>query len=183
MTGSDLAPVRRDAALRREGVITGLLGAAVVALFYLLVDILRGHPLMTPSVLGQAFVLHQPVTPATTDTMAILVYTAFHIIAFVAFGLMLAALARTSETSSLARYAMVQLLVTFVVFFYGFLWIGSEIVRGMFSFVGVLSANALAGVVMVTWLWRHHPALRSAWAATPLGVNEPAEPLTTSRRR
>lgn len=164
----------RDAALRREGIITGLLGAAVVALFYLIIDVLRGRALITPSVLGQAFILHTPVTPTSADLMAVVAYTAFHIGAFVAFGLLLTALARASESSSLARYAVLQVMVAFVVLFYGVLWIGSEVVRGMFSFVGVLAANALAGAAMVAWLWRHHPALRAAMTRTPLGANNDA---------
>ena len=164
----------RDAAMRREGIITGLLGAAVVALFYLVIDALRGQPLITPSVLGQGFILHTPVTPSAVDPAAVLAYTAFHVGAFIAFGLLLAALVRASESSSLARYAVLQVLVAFVVFFYGLLWIGSEVVRGMFSFGGVLAANALAGGTMVTWLWRHHPALRSAMLRTPLGANNDA---------
>lgn len=164
----------RDAAMRREGIITGLLGAAVVALFYLIVDVLRGRPLMTPSVLGQAFILHTPATPAAPDMTAVVAYTTFHVIAFVAFGLLLAALVRASESSSLARYAVLQVMVAFVVFFYGVLWIGSEVVRGLFPFIGVLAANALAGAVMVTWLWRHHPALKTAMNRTPLGTNNDA---------
>lgn len=162
----------RDAAMRREGIITGLLGAAVVALFYLIIDIARHQPLITPSVLGQGFILHVPVAPEAVDIGAVAAYTVFHVGAFVAFGLLLAALVRSSETSSLARYAVLQVLVAFVVFFYGLLWIGSEVVRGMFSFVGVLAANALAGAVMVSWLWRHHPALRTAVHRTPLGAND-----------
>ncbi|MGH7593029.1 MAG: hypothetical protein ACRELE_04150, partial [Gemmatimonadales bacterium] len=101
-------------------------------------------------------------------------YTVFHVAAFVAFGLLLAALVRASESSSLARYAFVQAMVAFVVFFYGVLSIASEVVRGMFSFGGVLAANALAGAVMVTWLWRHHPALRAVMARIPLGANNDA---------
>ncbi len=169
-----------DTALRREGVITGLLGAGVVALFYLVLDVVRGQALVTPSVLGQAFILHQPVALTGVDTTAVIVYTAFHVVAFIAFGLLLAALARTSETSSLARYAMVQLLVAFVVFFYGLLWVGSEIVRGMFSFPGVLAANALAGFAMVSWLWLRHPALRTAFRRTPLGADD--APVTSAPR-
>jgi hypothetical protein len=164
----------RDAAMRREGIVTGLLGAAVVALFYLIIDVFRGQALVTPSVLGQGFILHTPVTPASVDLTAVVAYTAFHIGAFVAFGLLLAALVRASESSSLARYAVLQVMVAFVVFFYGLLWVGSEVVRGMFSFIGVLAANALAGSVMVTWLWRHHPALRAAMLRTPLGANNDA---------
>jgi hypothetical protein len=163
-----------DATMRREGIVTGLLGAAVVALFYLVIDLLRGRALITPSVLGQGFILHTPVTPTAVDLGAVVAYTVFHIGAFVAFGLLLAALVRSSESSSLARYAVLQVMVAFVVFFYGLLWVGSEVVRGMFSFIGVLAANVLAGGVMVTWLWRHHPALRSAMQRTPLGANNDA---------
>jgi len=163
-----------DASLRREGIITGLLGAALVALFYLVVDLVRGRALMTPSILGQAFILHTTVTPESPDMTAVALYSIFHVAAFVAFGLLLAALVRASETSSLARYAVVQVMVAFVVFFYGVLWVGSEVVRGMFSFIGVLAANGLAGAGMVTWLWRHHPALRVAVHRTPLGANNDA---------
>ncbi len=46
---------RRRTGTRGEGIVTGLLGAAVVALYYLLIDFVRGQPLMTPSVLGDAF--------------------------------------------------------------------------------------------------------------------------------
>lgn len=171
MTEPFISRPSREAALRREGIITGMLGAAVVALFYLPIDLVRGQALVTPSVLGQAFILHTPVTPTTVDLAAVLVYTVFHLGAFMAFGLLLAALARASESSSLARYAFVQIMVAFVVFFYGALWIGSEVVRGMFPFIGVLAANTLAGAVMVTWLWRHHPVLRIEMARIPLGAN------------
>jgi len=166
----------RDAAMRREGILTGLFGAGVVALFYLIVDVARGRALITPSVLGQAFILHTPVTPTAVDASAVLAYTAFHIVAFIAFGLLLAALVRSSESSSLSRYAVVQVLVAFLVFFYGVVSVGSEVVRGMFSFISVLAANALAGAVMVTWLWRHHPALRSAVTRVPLGANNDTRP-------
>ena len=97
-----------DAAARREGLLTGLFGASVVALFYFVADIMRGHPLMTPSVLGQEFVLHTPVT-TTPETLAVLLYTAFHLLAFFAFGLFLAALVRGAETSALSSRSPARL--------------------------------------------------------------------------
>jgi len=163
---------RRDSVLIREGIVTGLLGATVVALFYLLADLLRSQPFMTPSLLGQAFILHRDISLQSPDVTAVVVYTIFHYIAFMGFGILLSVLARASELSSLARYAVVQVMVAFMVFFYGVVSLGSEIVRGMFPFVGILAANALAGAVMVTWLWRHHPGLRIAVARTPLGATD-----------
>lgn len=158
-----------EASIPRDGLIIGLLGAGVVALFYLAIDAARGHPLMTPSVLGQAFILHRPVTPASPELAAVLAYTFFHVVAFVAFGFLLAVLARAAERSSLARYAVFQVLVVFVVFFYGVVWVGSELVRGVLPFLSVLFANLIAGSVMTGWLWRHHPQLRILVAQTPLG--------------
>jgi hypothetical protein len=156
----------------RDGIITGLLGAGIVAAFYLVIDLTRGQAFMTPSVLGQAFILHEPLTLGAPDTTAVVAYTVFHVLAFVAFGFVLAALVRASEVSPLARYAMMQLLVALMVLFYGVVSIGSEIVRGMLPFVGVLVANALAGIAMTGWLWRHHPQLRVLFTKAPLSTSE-----------
>jgi len=163
---------RPDAHVLREGILSGLLGAAVVALFYFFVDLSRGQTLMTPSILGDAFILHRPIALDAPDTAAVVVYSIFHLVAFTAFGLILAVLARASEVSSLARYAVVQLLVAFVLFFYGVVSIASEVVRGRLPFVGILAANGLAGAAMVIWLWRHHPRLQIAAARTPLGATD-----------
>ncbi len=156
----------------RDGIITGLLGAGIVAAFYFVIDLARGQAFMTPSVLGQAFILHRPLTLATPDTAAVVAYTIFHFLAFIIFGFVLAALVRASEASPLARYATMQLLVAFMVLFYGVVSIGSEIVRGMLPFVGVLAANALAGAAMTGWLWRHHPHLRALLTKAPLSTSE-----------
>ena len=40
--------------LYQEGIIAGTLGAATIALWFLVLDILAGHPLYTPNVLGIA---------------------------------------------------------------------------------------------------------------------------------
>ncbi|MEP6591740.1 MAG: hypothetical protein ABJC19_11205 [Gemmatimonadota bacterium] len=175
MGSSTNATMMTDTAARRQGVVTGLLGAAVVAVFYLGVDVARGHPLMTPTVLGQVFVMRQAdLATATPDMMAIGLYTIVHIIAFMAFGLFLSALARRAEQSGLVRYAIVQLLVVFELFFYGLLQIGAESASGMFPLWSVLAANTLAAVVMCSYLWRRNPALARAFARGPLGAAERA---------
>ena len=47
------APAVRGRALpHEEGLITGILGAATVALWFFLVDAIKGRPLYTPTVLG-----------------------------------------------------------------------------------------------------------------------------------
>ena len=175
MVSSTNATLMDDLAARREGVITGLFGAAVVAVFYLGVDVARGHPLMTPTVLGEVFVMRQAdLTTTAPDMMAIGLYTIVHIIAFMAFGLFLTALARRAEQSGLVRYAIVQVLVVFELFFYGLLQVGAESARGMFPLWSVLAANTVAAMVMCSYLWRRHPALARAFAGGPLGAADRA---------
>lgn len=174
---------RSDLVARREGVTTGLVGAAMVAIFYFLLDAIRGHPLMTPTVLGEVLVLHTPVT-TRPDVAAVALYTIAHGIVFMVLGLLFVALIQAAEQSALARYAVVQLAVVFELFFYGLLSIASTAARGMFPFVGVLAANSLALLAMIAWYWRHHPALRSAFRAEPLGAVDgaPRRPVTTAHR-
>jgi hypothetical protein len=168
---------------RWEGVVTGLVGAAVVALFYFIIDIVRGHPLLTPSVLGEAFVLHVPLT-TTVNLVAVVLYSVAHIIVFIAMGLLFTLLMRAAETSVLARYAVVQLAVVFELFFYGLLSIGANAARGMFPFLGVLAANTLALIAMAAWEWRYHPALRGAFSREPLGSVDHSTPghVTSAHR-
>ncbi len=175
--------VRSDRLASREGVTTGVVGAAAVAVFYFILDVIRGRPLMTPTVLGEVLVLHTPIT-TTPDPAAVVVYTLAHGIAFIAMGLLFTLLIRAAEQSVLARYGVVQLAVVFELFFYGLLSIAAHEAEGMFPFVGVLAANTIALVAMAAWYWRHHPVLRAAFHRQPLGSIDEAHPnQATSARR
>ena len=44
----------------REGVITGFIGATAIAVWFLIVDVIGGHPLYTPNFLGQGLVPKLP---------------------------------------------------------------------------------------------------------------------------
>ncbi len=165
-----------DLPIIREGLIAGILGAAVVALFYLGVDLARGIPFLTPSVLGEVVVLRQAHPVVTSADMgAVAAYTVVHVVAFTAFGLILAGLVRRSETSSLARYGAFQALIAFEILFFGLLAVASEGTRGLFPIWSVLAANTLAGVVMAVWLWRRHPRVSAAMSRAPFGAPEPAK--------
>ena len=48
----------------REGIIAGLIGAAIVAAWFLIYDAARGQPLRTPALLGAAL-LHGLRDPST----------------------------------------------------------------------------------------------------------------------
>ncbi len=168
----------------REGITAGIIGAAVVALFYLVFDILiRGHALITPTILGEVLVMQNPAPDLTASNLtAVTVYTAVHGVAFVLFGIVLAMLVARSERSALARYATLQLMIVFLLFFYGLLYVVSATTAGAFPFWSVLAANALAALAMGRWLWVRHPAARAAWGREPLGAARQEDVVTTGRQ-
>ncbi len=75
----------------RQGIVAGVLGAATIALWFFLVDVLSGRPLFyTPNVLGTALFRHgagldQPQTLAISLEM-VLVYTWVHGLVFCVIG-------------------------------------------------------------------------------------------------
>ncbi len=168
----------------REGVSAGLIGAAVVALFYLVFDIaIRGQPLITPTVLGEVLVMQHPDPDMTAMNMtSVAAYTVVHVIAFALFGIVLAMLVVRSERSALARYASLQLLIVFLLFFYGLLYVASATTAGVFPFWSVLAANALAALAMGRWLWMRHPAARAAWGREPLGAAQDKNVVTNEHQ-
>ena len=167
----------------REGIAAGLLGAGVVAVFYLLFDvIIRKQALWTPTVLGEVLVLQRPIAGEQgVDLTAVALYSVVHIVAFVVFGIVLTLLAARSERSALARYGTIQLLIAFEVFFYGMLAVGLFKTNGAFPLWTILLANSLAALAMCVWLWKRHPAVSAGWRE-PLGAARQEDVVTSARR-
>ena len=68
----------------REGFIAGCIGAAVVAIWFLIVDTINGQPLFTPAMLGSAVFwgAHDPAS-VVIEPARIFGYTMIHVSAFV----------------------------------------------------------------------------------------------------
>lgn len=157
--------------LFREGVTAGFLGALVVAIWFFGIDLVRGHPLNTPNVLGQV-ILFQVRDPsiAMINASAVAAYTVLHFTAFIALGVIATALFHAAIHNPLARPALLMLFIVFEFFFAGLTLMFSEATREMFPLWSVLIANLLAASVMGGYLWRHHPALKRAIERLPLGA-------------
>ena len=154
-----------------EGTFAGAIGAFCVALWFFVIDLLQGHPLRTPSVLGQVLLFgrHRP-DPNTVDFSAVIAYTAVHFALFLAFGIGVVALIRWAARESAVRYALLQVFLVFEVLFYGLLSLVSETTRELFPVWTVLGANTLAALAMGLYLWRQHPEFRQLLRETPLGA-------------
>ncbi|MBI4528706.1 MAG: hypothetical protein HY695_33330 [Deltaproteobacteria bacterium] len=76
--------------LYAEGIVAGVIGAATIAIWFLILDTINGHPLYTPTVLGTALFrggegLSHPEGPASSLEMT-LMYTWVHVLAFAIVG-------------------------------------------------------------------------------------------------
>jgi hypothetical protein len=142
----------------RDGIVIGLGGAAAVAIWFLVLDAVRGQLLFTPSALGAALLAGQVTTPADPVSIPmVLGYTAVHGAIFIAAGLFVAGIAKASVETPPLLVLFFLITVAFHAFFMGIVAILSEYVPTAWWAAGV--ANILAGGVMVFLAWRANPEL------------------------
>ena len=74
----------------QQGLVAGLIGAATIALWFFIVDLVNGRPFFTPNVLGMAlFRGGASIEPPTSQTISlemVLVYTWVHGMIFCLIG-------------------------------------------------------------------------------------------------
>lgn len=154
----------------REGVTAGLLGAAIVALWFLIYDTARGRPLWTPAVLGTAIFwgVSRPDSVQVTGA-TVIGYTIVHVLAFVGFGIVAACMMVASEREPALFVAFLTLFGVFEVFFLVVLRTLSEQMFGALGWWAILAGNFLAAAGMLWFLVRGHPRLPS----TVVGASGP----------
>jgi hypothetical protein len=157
--------------LLREGILTGAIGAVVVAGWFLVTDLLQGRPFSTPSVLGQVILygITDPVVspPATGPVIA---YTLLHFSAFALFGVVVTHMVHLAMSSSLARFALMIVAVVFELFFFMVTYALFTGTSFLFPWWSVLAANTLSLLAMSYTLFRRHPGLRQQFEREPLGA-------------
>jgi hypothetical protein len=144
-----------------EGFITGIIGAGVVAAWFLLLDTIQHVPLWTPSLLGtvlfkgaDAALHHQQVDPGMVAA-----YTLVHHAAFIGVGVVASFLVSEIERIPPLGIALVFLFVFFETAFQIFLLAMGEPLLGGIAFWGVAIANLLAAGGMAAYLWYRHPRI------------------------
>lgn len=154
-----------------EATDAGFLGAITVALWFLILDSAAGHPLRTPSVLGQLFLLGEP-HPDTTAIVfsAVVLYTVVHFALFLLFAGLIAWLMRVAATNGAWRFAIVVLFVVFELVFYVFLRSAAPEIAGIFPGWTIAGGNLLATLAMGLYFWKRYPELVQALQEGPLGA-------------
>lgn len=153
--------ILREHQTLREGLVGGLLGAIVVMVWFLLMDIGRGQLFFTPAALGSAlFHGARGVTEVQVAGATVIGYTFIHIAAFLGVGFLAAALAIAAERNPPLLLLLGLLFVTFEVFFIGLLAIIATWLLDALNWWAILAANLLAAIAVGAYLWHKHPKLR-----------------------
>ena len=151
----------REHPLVVRGLITGLIGAGSVALWFLVFDVARGRPFYTPGALGSLLFLGASDPYAVrVDLLTVAGYTIVHLAAFVAAGLLLEWSAeRIARAPGMWLMALLTLIMLEGLFF-GIVGSLSGWVLDVLGMWGIGVANFAAVGAMGAWLWVSHPGLR-----------------------
>jgi hypothetical protein len=145
-------------ALYQEGIIAGILAAAVVAIWFLIVDSLAGRPFYTPSVLGTAlFGRGAGLDKVTVSLPTVAMFTWVHGLIFAALGGIAARLLAVAERHPSLGFGIVLL---FVIFQAGFTMAVAFVAPNVFAVLGwtsIFVANLLAAASMAAYFRLRHP--------------------------
>lgn len=140
----------------RDGIVSGVVGATVIALFFLVIDLLGGRPLWTPHALGSAVFFGETVPDDASPVPYIVVgYTVLHGAVFLIAGLTasFAMLGRRDDLGPLSGLALAgALFLGLELFFLAFFATFADSVAGeLFADLGtgkIAVANMLAAGTM-----------------------------------
>lgn len=175
---------QRNHSILGEGLLTGLIGGIVVAIWYLGYDLGRGQVGYTPNILGQVFV-ERDTMPAIRTIMpqAVAEYSVLHFGVFILLGIGLVGLTHMAGRHPSLRMGMWLGLVIAFLLFLGHLFMLFSITEQRFPWWPSLVGSVLGIGSMAWYLWRRHPGLRGTFREAPLGseVKPPPHPSPGSR--
>jgi len=148
--------------LLHDGVIAGLIGAAVIAIWFFIVDAVSGRPFFTPATLGHALldVLGKHSAQDDSTTVHVLAYSVFHFGAFMLVGLVASLIVFLARYEPSILLGFVVLFVAFEVGFYAFVGLLQQATAlREFAWYQVLIGNLLAAGAMGFYFWHTHKEL------------------------
>jgi hypothetical protein len=157
----------------REGIIAGFLGATAIAVWFFIVDVVAGHPLYTPDLLGRGLISILGKPPAMPDTMMthVLAYTLFHYVAFALVGVIVASIVHQSARTPAILAGFLIMFVMFEIGAYGLAGLLTESEFGGLAWYQIFIANVLAAGLMGWFMWVRHPGLKSEINAALTGTD------------
>lgn len=143
-----------------EGIIAGIIGAAVLAAWFFILDTLHGRPLYTPTVLGSAL-FRSNHAPSEFHDLAVsiemtIMYTWVHVLVFGVVGVIASRLLVYAEENPNFGFAILLLFVFLEFGFVGAAFLFAEPLLGLLAWHTVLLGNFFAALGMAVCLWYYH---------------------------
>ena len=146
--------------LYQEGMMAGTWGAATLSLWFLILDMLAGHPLFTPQVLGTALFKGGGgvVPPAQVELSLgiVIAFTALHWLAFEFLGALASLLLALAEHNSDLGFGVLLCFILATEGLMGGTMMVAEPVLQALAWQSVLVGHLFAAGVMGGYLWRRH---------------------------
>jgi hypothetical protein len=157
-------PTSRRAQIGFDGILAGVIGAVTLALWFLIIDLIGGKPLYTPSILAKLFLGTVGTSPASPDLQRsfeiVWSYTWWHGLVFVALGSGISWLLGVSEQNPKMGFGVMLLMTLLFVVVTGVVAIYSTQVLHVLSWPVIMIGNVLAAIAMSIYFWRRHRHLR-----------------------
>ncbi|HET8633000.1 MAG TPA: hypothetical protein VFL88_02570 [Gemmatimonadales bacterium] len=158
----------------REGAIAGVIGAAAVAIWYFIVDMLRGMPLHTPNAIAQLLFGNGSSDAGEFGTIAVV--TVVHFAVFIVVGICLAALFHLAIRDIAWRMGVLFALVITFGFIAGLAYMLGPLTGETFPHWTVLGGALVGALAMGGFLWYTHPELAQSFRDVPLGDETESAP-------
>jgi uncharacterized membrane protein YphA (DoxX/SURF4 family) len=148
--------------LLHDGIIAGLVGAAAIAVWFFIIDLIAQRPFFTPITLGRGLLaVFGPEDIADSAVMFVLVYTVFHFAAFMLVGLLASLIVHLAKREPSILFGFVVLFAATEVGFYGFVGLLHQASSlGNLAWYQVMLGNLIAAGAMGFYFWRTHRELR-----------------------
>lgn len=142
----------------REGVVSGILGGVIVALWFMVCDGAVGQPFHTPALLGAIIFngMAQPENFAVT-TALVLGYTGLHFFAFIMFGVAASVTMVASEWEPLLALGVLVLFAWFELCFIALVTFLDQSALQELGWWNVIGGNLLALAGIITYYEYGHP--------------------------
>jgi hypothetical protein len=137
----------------REGAVAGVIGAAVIMLWFLALDALQADPFRTPRLLGTALL------GRASATDAIVAYTCLHVAVFVGFGFLTAALIAGAEHQPMFLFPLIILYAAFEMFIFAVVLVLARWVFDELAGWAVVMGNLLSATGMLAYYVTAHRSL------------------------
>jgi hypothetical protein len=160
----------------REGALAGIIGAVVVAIWFMACDVAAGEIFRTPALLG-ATIFQGIFDPGQVRVTLPLVlgYTALHFFGFMMFGIATAVLLLAADYEPVFALAAIFLLAIFEIFFVGALALFDQAALTALGFWKILAGNVLAMIAMLGYFETRHRGwlsrFRERWEVLQLRRN------------